>query len=218
MQFRNLPIQRKLMMIIVGTSGVVLLLTCTAFLAYDVLTFRRSAVRQLSTLGEVIAANSTAVLAFDNADDATEVLGALKAERHVVAAALYDKQNRLFARYPAGAAAEDFPRPPPGRWLPLCRRIPGRLHPGGQVKGARRMGTLYLRSDMEALNERLRLYGGIAGLIVGVLSLVAYALSRKLQRQISGPILDLPKPRRRCRPGGITPCAPARAARTRSVC
>ena len=191
MKFRDLPIQRKLMVIIFGTSGVVLLLTCTAFLAYDVFTFRRSAIRQLSTLGEVIAANSTAVLAFDNPDDATEVLGALKAERHIVAAALYDSHGRLFARYPAGAAGGEFP---------LALRPDGYRFGDGylvgftpvvQVKGARRLGTLYLRSDMEALKERLGLYGGIAALIVGVLSLVAYGLSRRLQRQISGPILAL---------------------------
>jgi signal transduction histidine kinase len=191
MKFRDLPIQRKLMVIIVGTSGVVLLLTCTAFLAYDVLTFRRSAVRQLSTLGEVIAANSTAVLAFDNVDDATEVLGALKAERHIVVAALYDKQDRLFARYPAGAADLEFP----AKLQPDGYRLAGGslvgFTPVVQVKGSRRLGTLYLRSDMEALNERLKLYGGIAGLIVGVLSLVAYALSRRLQQQISRPILAL---------------------------
>ncbi len=191
MRFRDLPIQRKLMVILFGTSGVVLLLTCTAFLAYDVLTFRRSAVRQLSTLGEVIAANSTAVLAFDNADDATEVLGALKAERHVVAAALYDNQGRLFARYPAGAAESFYP----GHLQPDGYRFAGGYlvgyTPVVQVKGTRRLGTLYLRSDMEALAERLRLYAGIAALIVAVLSLVAYALSRKLQQQISRPILAL---------------------------
>jgi len=191
MQFRNLPIQRKLMTIIFGTSGVVLLLTCTAFLGYDLLTFRRSAVRQLSTLGEVIAANSTAVLAFDNADDATEVLGALKAERHIIAAALYDEQNRLFARYPAGVAAGEFPTQlQPDGYRFADSHLVG-FTPVVQVKGSRRLGTLYLRSDMEALNERLRLYGGIAGLIVVVLSLVAYALSRKLQQQISRPILAL---------------------------
>src|SRR5689334_3743263 len=100
MALRDTPIRRKLMRIMLLTSGLVLLLTCAAFLAYDVVTFRQSAVRQLSTLAQIIAANSTAALAFQNQDDAHEVLAALKAERHVVAATLYDSHGRPFAVYP----------------------------------------------------------------------------------------------------------------------
>ncbi len=60
-----------------------------------------------------------------------------------------------------------------------------------QLKGSDRFGTLYLSSDMEAMYERLRLYGGIALLVVVAASLVAYLLSRALQREISRPILAL---------------------------
>ena len=102
MRFQDKPIGLKLTAIILGTSAVVLLLTCTAFLAYDVFAFRKDSVRQLSTLGEIVATNSTGVLAFANQDDATEILAALRAERHIVAACLYDRQGRIFARYPAG--------------------------------------------------------------------------------------------------------------------
>ncbi|MGH8642924.1 MAG: hypothetical protein ACREX4_00115, partial [Gammaproteobacteria bacterium] len=62
MSLEDTPIQRKLMAIILLTSGAVLLLTCTSFFVYDLLTFRQSTVRQLSTLGEIIAGNSTAAL------------------------------------------------------------------------------------------------------------------------------------------------------------
>ena len=81
MLLKDRPIRRKLMAMILLTSGVVLLLTCTAFFAYEFLTFRQATVRQLSTLGEIIAANSTAALAFDNPDDAQEILAALQIDR-----------------------------------------------------------------------------------------------------------------------------------------
>src|SRR5213594_517392 len=99
MSLRDKPIRQKLMTIILLTSGAVLLLTCSAFFAYELLTFPRTAIRNLSTLGEIIAANSTAALAFENQDDAGEILAALKAERHIVAAALDDKEGRLFSKY-----------------------------------------------------------------------------------------------------------------------
>src|SRR5688572_3416745 len=112
MSLKDSPIQRKLMRIVLLTSGAVLLVTCAAFLAYEFLTFRQSTVRQLTTLGKVIAANSTAALAFDNQDDAQEILAALKAERHIVAAVLYDQNGKLFSTYPENLRADAFPGAP----------------------------------------------------------------------------------------------------------
>src|ERR1700722_7539391 len=98
--FRDMATGLKLTLSILLTSVVVMLLMSTAFSAYEYLALRQATVRQMSTLGEVIAANSTAALAFDNHDDARETLSALRGERHIVAACLYDRNGKLFARYP----------------------------------------------------------------------------------------------------------------------
>src|SRR5689334_9370106 len=100
------------MVILLLTSGVALLLTCTAFFVYEFVTFRQTAVRELSTLGKIVAANSTAALAFQNPDDARETLAALQAEPHIVAATLYDNRDRLFARYPDSLPANAAPARP----------------------------------------------------------------------------------------------------------
>ena len=190
MPLKDLPIRQKLIAINLGTSSVVLLLTCTAFFTYEFLTFRQSTMRQLSILAEVIAANSTAALAFENRDDAKESLNSLKAERHVVSAALYDKDGKLFAKYPADRPTATFPAAPEKDGFRF-----GDAHLAGfepVVQGAnKRLGTLYLNSDMGAMYERFRLYGIIAALVIIVSFLVAYVLSRTLQRQISHPILSL---------------------------
>src|SRR5258708_3477914 len=190
MTLKNLPIRRKLTLIILGTSGVVLLLTCSAFFAYEFLTFRQTTVRQMSTLGEVIAENSTAALAFQNYADARDTLGSLKAERHIVCAALYDKGGDLFSRYPADMPAAAFPV--------AAEKVGFRFEQGHLigyqpvVQGVnKRLGTLYLKADMGAMYERFRLYGAIATLVIAVSFLAAYLLSRTLQKQISGPILSL---------------------------
>jgi len=190
MLFQDAPIRKKLMAIVLGTSGIVLLLTCASFLAYEVFTFRQAAVQQLSTLGEIIAANSTGVLAFENQEDATDILAALKADHHIVSACLYDRQGRLLARYPSGAPDGSFPASPGADGYHFeAGRLVG-FAPVAQVKG-HRLGTLYLESDMAALYDRLRLYGAIAALVVAGSSLAAYTLSRRLQHQISRPILAL---------------------------
>jgi signal transduction histidine kinase len=186
----DLPIKRKLTVILMLVSGVVVLLTCASFFAYEFLTFRQTTIGQLSTLGEVVAANSTAALAFKNRDDATEILNSLKAEKHIVSAALYDKDGNLFSTYPTGRPSEAFPA-----ILEKDGFRFGKAHLYGfqpVVQGVnKRLGTLYLNADMEAVYERFRLYGAIAGLVIAVSFLVAYLLSRALQSQISHPILNL---------------------------
>ncbi len=179
------------MTITLATSGVVVLLTCAAFLSYEVFTFRQTSVRQLATLGEVIAANSTGALAFDNADDAAQVLTALKAERHLVSACLYDARGNLFSRYPATERADEFPPAPQLDGFSITDGYLIGFTPVVQVKGSQRLGTLYLKSDLGAMTERLHLYGGIAMLVIVVSFFVAYILSRALQQQISRPMLAL---------------------------
>src|SRR5260221_12850263 len=104
MTARARPIRRRLMSMVLVTSGVVLLVSTIASFGYEFVTYRKSAAGNLATLGEVIADNSTAALAFDNADDARGILNALKANRHIVAGALYDAQDTLFASYPDAAS------------------------------------------------------------------------------------------------------------------
>ncbi len=190
MPLRDMPIQRKVKLLLLLTSGAVLLLTGAAFLAYEVSAFRQTTLQQLSTLGEVIAANSTAALAFDNQKDAEEILAALRAEAHVVAAGLYDKEGRLFSKYPANLPANAFPRAPePDGYRFEDAHLAG-FQPVVQ-RDSKRLGTLYLKSDLEAMDERFRRYAGIAALVLTASLLVAYVLSAALQGQISQPIMDL---------------------------
>src|SRR5205809_743054 len=190
MTFKDIPIKRKLTALFLLTSGSVLLLTCAAYFAYEYLTFRRTILGQLSTLGAVVATNSTAAVAFGNERDAGEILAALKAEQHVVAAGLFDKQGKLFSRYPADLPADAFPAAPGRDGYRFEHSYVVGFQPVAQERD-KRLGTLYLKSDMGAMYERFRLYSGIVvGVIVASL-LLAFMVSTVLQRQISEPILVL---------------------------
>ncbi len=186
---RDVPIRRKLMRIILLTSGMALLFTCAAFLGYEYVTFRQTAVRELTTVGKIIAANSTAALAFQNRDDALGVMAALRSEPNIRAAALYDAGGRVFAVYPESAAPVDVPAAPNGSGY----RFSGALLEGFEpvVEGDRRLGTLYLQSHLAALGERLRLYAAIALAVMAASLLAAYVIARRLQRQVSDPIVAL---------------------------
>ncbi|MGC1458189.1 MAG: ATP-binding protein [Steroidobacteraceae bacterium] len=183
-------IRRQLIQMVLLISGAVLLLTVTALFAYDFVTFRQTSQRQLDTLGRAIAANSTAALAFDNPDDADTVLAAFEVDPHVAHAALYRLDGTLFAVYPSKARSGV-----PARLQAAATGF--RFEPGSLIdvlpvtEGARRMGTLFLQSDLRAIYDRIRLYAGIVTLVVCASAALAYALSRRLQHRISSPILAL---------------------------
>ncbi|MGE0158242.1 MAG: ATP-binding protein [Gemmatimonadales bacterium] len=188
--FRDWPIARRLTAMLLGISGFALLLTSASFAAYQYWSFRRTALNNLTVRAEILAANSTAALAFFVEEDAQETLTALSADPHVVAAALYDAEGALFARYPADLPDSLLPSEPASDGF---RFESGRLvgyQPVAEASGSR-LGTLYLASDLQALYETFWL-SGIIGAGVFLLSLLAaYLPSRMLQSTISQPIKRL---------------------------
>src|SRR6266404_4952552 len=100
LSLRNIPIKRKLMLVILLTSGFAILLMGTALIFYEVGTFRRALSGNIEVLAQIIGSNSTAALAFDDRENANEILRALAAENQVTAAAIYDRNGQLFARFP----------------------------------------------------------------------------------------------------------------------
>ena len=180
------PIRKKLMRIVLVTSGVVLFLTCASLFAYEFLTYRQTAKHDLATIAKIIADNSTGSVAFQNSEDANEVLAALQAEKDIVAACLYDRKGNVFAKYPVTISPTLIPKHP---------KAEGFLFAGGAlegfqpvVQGNSRVGTLWIQSDMKTLYRRLTRYFVIMILAISVSSLMAYLLSQRLQKTILDPI------------------------------
>ena len=190
MALRNLPIRRKLMFMLLITSGAVLAITCAAFIGYQYESYRVVARRTVQTLGEVIASNSTAAVAFDNAGDETDVLAALRAEPRVIRAAVYDAGGALFAHYPQDAPATAFPPHPKHDGLRFGAGMLLYYLPISQ-SGNTRLGTLYLRWDLAALHHEIALYALVAAGMTAFAMLLAYVLGRSLQLQISRPVQTL---------------------------
>jgi len=182
-------IKRSLMIMLLLTSSVVVVFAGAAYSGYDFLTSRQLTMNSMEALAQILASNSAAALAFDNADDALETLSAVKARSHVTVAALYAQDGRLFAAYPGGPRAASLPRRPPaaesrfeGNALIVVRPV---------VQDGLRLGTLVLESDLQALYDRLRL-DLLLGIGVLIASLgVAYGVAWWLQAHISRPILAL---------------------------
>jgi len=190
MLLKNIPIRRKLIAINLLTSMIVLVLMLVSVFTYEYLRLRQTTVRQLSTIGNIIAANSTAALAFANHDDAEEILSALKGKPQIIAAALYDNHENLFSKYSVNLADDSLPVAPQKDGFQFNGESLSGFLP--VMQGDKRLGTLYLKYDMGAvMREWLSASLGIAGAVMTIALLVGYLLSRKLQQQISQPIFAL---------------------------
>jgi PAS domain S-box-containing protein len=186
---RGTSITRRVRAAILTTSVVVLCATAAAFTIYEHVSFRAHMARSTAILAAVTADQCAAALQFGNRDDASSILYSLDASEEVVVAALYNENQRLFASYP---------RQPDARLLP--GRVQGRK-PGFEagsfvtfapvILDGKKIGTLFVRSSLHEVNQRLRNYGGIVAIVLACSIAGAYLLARVLQQRISSPILAL---------------------------
>jgi len=63
---QNLPIKRKLTLVVVLTCSIVVLLACALLAGYELYEFRRAMLRDTTVLTDVLAKNTRAALAFSD--------------------------------------------------------------------------------------------------------------------------------------------------------
>src|SRR5438045_490719 len=191
LSLRDVPIKRKLMLVILLTSGFAILLLGSQLITYELVTFRSALTNNIEVLAQIIGSNSTATLAFADRENANQILRALAAENQITAAAIYDRNGRLFASFPESITPTQLPMAPGPDGHRFDRFQLIMFQPIFQ-EGAR-LGTIYLQADLGQMYRRLTVYG-ILLLVVSVCSFLgAMALSAALQHRISLPILELAK-------------------------
>src|ERR1700691_4399973 len=92
-------IARKLTWMNMLVSATALLLACAAFIGYDMVTFRQTMVRNLSTQAQIIGSNSGSALLFNDPQAAETTLSALKAAPDILSAVIYMPDGQPLATY-----------------------------------------------------------------------------------------------------------------------
>jgi len=189
MIFRNLSVGRKLMILMMAASSVALLLGCAVLLGYDVVTFKQATAEHLSTLIQIMGDNSKAALSFGDQAAAREVLATLKAEPHITAACIYDKQGKLFALYnPKGLSEANVPPlRKAGTYFEsdrLMQYLPMTLS-GEQI------GTVYVESDTAEMKQRYRSYAGIVVAVIIFSWMAVLLVVSRMRRTITDPLNEL---------------------------
>ena len=160
----------------------------SAFCAYEFLTFRQSSIQQLQILSRAIASNSTAALAFENAEDAASVL----ALSNPIRTSWQPRSTIFAARFspptPRTESAQ-LPARPGTTAIAFGRSALVGFQP--VAEGSKQLGVLYVESDLNAMYSRMELYGLILVLVAALSLSLAFLISRRLQHRLLQPILAL---------------------------
>jgi signal transduction histidine kinase/ActR/RegA family two-component response regulator/HAMP domain-containing protein len=186
---QNLPLKRKLSMVILFTCSAVLLLACAVLGAYQLFDFRNNMVEDSRVLSDIIGKNTCAALAFQDNNSAEQTLLTLQSEPSVSAACLYDAHGNQFASYTQPGRETKFPSSPSADGHHFEHGHLALFQP--VTLNGKRIGTIYLQTDLKGMYERLRVFAGVAILVLLGSLIVALVLASPLQKPISGPILHL---------------------------
>jgi len=186
-------ITKKLTRMNMLVSGAALLIACAVFVAYDLITFRQTMVHNLSIQAQIAGSNSVSALLFDDPRAAESTLAALRAAPNVVSAGIYTSDGRPFAMYQRSGTSGPLALPPvpagqaEAHWfkdsqLVLVRNI---------VFEGKPVGAVYIRSDLQEMNQRLDRFVGILAVVLALSLIGALLVASIFQRAVAKPIVHL---------------------------
>ena len=205
--FRDAPIRKKFVAIILLTSGLVLAGSSIVFVVNEALSFRTDARKGLESAATVIGRNSVAAIKVGDAIVANESLLDLRRNETILVAYLLTSENKILAAYVSPKAVPgDLP-------LPIDLVAGPRKVTPGELQALRmksdtwdfraidvvsditteggRVGTVILRASFNELEGRMMRYLPLVGLVLICSFCGAYLLSRRLAPTITRPIVEL---------------------------
>lgn len=191
--FKDLKIRHKLTILMTATSMLALMLVGGLFILWGYVSARQGIIHLLSTQAAITADNCQAAIAFDDAQDAESVLYALRLEPSIMCAGVYTKDGTSLAHYKRNNEKHDHQNTIPPNTKPS-----GFAFENGVLMvfknitlNEERVGYVILRSDLKPLRARVKSDIALVASILCCAALIAYLISKRLQKVISGPILNL---------------------------
>ncbi|HEY7772917.1 MAG TPA: ATP-binding protein [Marinagarivorans sp.] len=190
-RYRDLPIQRKLSIIVVIGILSAIVVTVANFISFDRDNVKRDLIEEMRVLARITAARSAVAVAFGDRANALENISALALRSTIQYACIYDQQHKLFAQYRrknsvfSGCDSALLT----GHNLVQHDNLLAVVEPI-QRKG-QRLGDVLVASDLSPIAERTRKWISTSFFVTLAALLVAYLTTRRLQRSVVQPIVDL---------------------------
>lgn len=196
-RFRDIPIQRKVLSIMVLQSTTVLMLVSLAVVVNVAMVKHREAREDLASLTEIISLNVSSALEFGDTRAAQDTLNGLKNKKQIISAYIYTSNGDVFVQY--------GPRSPKLYEGPALLLKEATKTEGGDlwdhdfevvkdvVVDGQIIGRVLLQSDLSLLYSQLLLFIVIIAVIFISALVFTYLLSKSLQHVITNPLIDLAK-------------------------
>jgi signal transduction histidine kinase/CheY-like chemotaxis protein len=190
---RDFSIAKRLTRMNILVSGSALLIACAAFVAYDWISFREAMVHNLSIQAQIAGSNSVSALLFNDPATAETTLSALKAAPNVESAGIYTLDGRPFARYLRDASTQiQTPPPVPPGHTEIHSFKDGELLVARKIMfEGKPTCIVYIRSDLQEINHRLKRYAVIAAIVLAASLIAALLVASIFQRAVAQPIVHL---------------------------
>src|SRR5260370_4011395 len=188
--FRDSSIRGKLSMLIFCPSLLGLSIAGMAFEIYERTSFRAALINELTAHADMLGSNSAASPACNDRKSAQDLMSALRLERHILAACIYDIHGNIFAEYWREGVGGNLKLP---AWQGETTRferesltVSRSLRLDGQ-----RMGGIAIVSDFSELQAKMKRFREVSVLVLLVSLLATVLASQRLLRLITEPIPQL---------------------------
>ncbi|MDJ0918941.1 MAG: response regulator [Woeseiaceae bacterium] len=192
----NLPLTRKVQVIIMSAAAVALLASSLFLLVGQGFQARDALRAQLSVLADVVGKNSTGALTFDDAEQANRVLSSLEAQSSVEVAALFSATGEEL-----GTLALSDTEHLPQAWIAEHQNSNESQSRTTGVKTleiiqpvrfeGETIGTIYVRSSLLPVFNSIYTSMALTALALGIGTVISLVLSSLLTPAIVGPIQKL---------------------------
>ena len=183
--FQDFSIRRKLILAMVVISGAGLVTSTAAFLWFGALSAASELQQEIAIVADLVAAHSTAALAFTDVKAASETLQALRMDRRIVAATLSDASGRVLVTYGNTASLEGLPGTASGadRDRVIVHRY---VRFDNEV-----VGHLTIKASTEEIRARMRRNLIFSASVLLVCLLLGTICATRLAAIIAGPVMRL---------------------------
>jgi diguanylate cyclase (GGDEF)-like protein len=189
-QLSDLPLNKKIVSIILAATVLILLLSGAAFLTYDYISAREELRREIGVIAEIVALRSAAALSFNDHGNATSNLDALDSHDSINLACIY-KKDVLFSSHIRKNSDESG-----------CAETPP-LHSGYRYSNSHidiatqisiddnAIGTLYISAATARIGNRMLYLAAAATAFLAMAGTIALTVSSQLIQRVTAPLSKL---------------------------
>ena len=187
--FKNLGLRLKIFLLLTASILIALLLASATFVLFSEYSQRERVKLELDRAAKIVAERVELVMAFDSdPDEYKSIFELFSANPHLIAMAAYDVDGVVAGKYIREDSAGSYTIPSLAEARNPATDSVVAVVPVGEGET---IGHVMLLRDLRDVQNQSRVFLGIASAVMAVSFVIGLMISLRMQRHITGPLLDL---------------------------